>query len=62
MSEVGWQTLKDPWFKTTILNCAFCGRMIPTRYWSEDPMDPSAAKFCSPRCAELSQPRTGTEG
>ena len=42
-------SLEIPWYKTQVVNCAFCGQMLPRRAWKDERAPES--HFCSESCA-----------
>ena len=49
-----WEDLVRAWWETNVVNCSFCGQMIPKRQWVTE-MDGQRRVFCSPDCAHLHQ-------
>jgi endogenous inhibitor of DNA gyrase (YacG/DUF329 family) len=49
-----WEEIQAPWYETRIVNCSFCGRMIPRRIW----VGAAHRIFCGEKCEQLAtQPR-----
>jgi hypothetical protein len=42
-------SLEIPWYKTRVVNCAFCGQMLPRRAWRDERVP--ERHFCSESCA-----------
>ena len=51
-----WEEIQAPWYETRIVNCSFCGRMIPKRIWASDS---ERRIFCSEKCERLAGQRVG---
>jgi hypothetical protein len=47
-----WESLETPWWETNIVNCSFCGQMIPRREWVSE-HDGRRRVFCGPECEGL---------
>ena len=43
-----WTKREVVWWETTVINCAFCGQMIPRDVWTSE----EGLGFCSPACEE----------
>jgi hypothetical protein len=46
-----WSEAEVPWYETRIVNCVFCGKMIPRRVWLATHGGRELA-FCGPACEE----------
>jgi len=42
-------SLEIPWYKTQVVNCGFCGQMLPRRAWIDERVPDR--HFCSESCA-----------
>ena len=47
-----WEDLELVWWDTNVVNCSFCGQMIPKRRWVSE-VDGQVRSFCSLDCEEL---------
>lgn len=50
-----WEEIEAPWYETRIVNCSFCGRMIPKRIWVGEGAERHI--FCSGKCEQLAAQR-----
>jgi hypothetical protein len=50
-----WQEINAPWYETRIINCSYCGRLIPRRIWLGGPSEEDV--FCSQKCELLRSER-----
>ena len=50
-----WQIIEVPWYETRIVNCSYCGRMIPKQIWVGGASGNEV--FCSEKCEQLSDER-----
>ena len=49
----GWEPLRTEWWDTDVVNCAFCGEMMPERQWVSNPGGGRRMVFHSPECEQL---------
>ncbi len=47
-----WEDLELAWWDTNVVNCSFCGQMIPKRRWVSE-INGQAQSFCSLDCEQL---------
>ncbi|MBV7338537.1 hypothetical protein KFU94_62015 [Chloroflexi bacterium TSY] len=47
-----WETLETTWWETNVVNCSFCGEMIPRREWVSE-IEGQRRVFCQPECEQL---------
>ena len=47
-----WEDLERAWWDTNVVNCSFCGQMIPKRRWVAE-VDGEVRSFCSLDCEQL---------
>lgn len=47
-----WEPLQAPWWDTKVVNCMFCGEMIPQRMWVSE-LAGKLRVFHSPECEQL---------
>ena len=47
-----WEQLESQWWHTNVVNCAFCGQMIPRRQWVSQHRGQRCV-FHSPDCEQL---------
>ena len=47
-----WEDLELVWWDTNVVNCSFCGQMIPKRRWVSE-IDGHEQGFCSLDCEQL---------
>ena len=65
LSMGAWRRIAVPWHETAIINCSFCGKMIPRQLWVAT-HEGQERIFCSPSCESLFLsywlPRHGASG
>ena len=47
-----WEDLERVWWDTNVVNCSFCGQMIPKRRWVAE-VGGEVRSFCSLDCEQL---------
>jgi hypothetical protein len=51
-----WHEINAPWYETRIINCSYCGRLIPKRIWLGGASEQDV--FCGQKCELLWRDRT----